>query len=133
MRRKMPTKPKRAAAAGALEKEIATLRLELAEALERQTATSEVLQVISSTPADLEVVFQSLLENATRMCEAKFGNLFLREGDAFRAVAVHGEPAYVESWQREPVIALRNHPGVPLDRLARTNDVVHIHDLKAES
>jgi GAF domain-containing protein len=73
-----------------------------------------------------------MLENATRICEANFSNLFLREGDAFRAVAVHGDPAYVESWQREPLIALRDHPGVPLDRLARSNDILHIHDLTAE-
>ena len=73
-----------------------------------------------------------MLENATRICEAKFSNLFLREGDAFRAVAVHGEPAYVESWKREPLIALHDHPGVPLDRLAHTNEVLHIHDLMAE-
>jgi GAF domain-containing protein len=105
---------------------------DLAESLEQQTATSEILQVISSAPGELERVFQAMLETATRICEAKFGNLFLREGDAFRAVAVHGEPAYVESWQREPLIPLRDHPGVPLDRLARTIEVVHIHDLTAE-
>jgi GAF domain-containing protein len=105
---------------------------DLRESLRQQTATADVLKVISSSPGELEPVFQAMLENATRICEAKFSNLFLREGEAFRAVAVHGERAYVESWQREPLIALRDHPGVPLDRLARTDEVLQIHDLMAE-
>src|SRR5207249_7007817 len=81
---------------------------DLSEALEQQTATSEVLRAISSSPGELEPVFQAMLENATRICEAKFGNLFLREGDAFRAVAVHGPTtaSYVEWYRREPVITL---------------------------
>src|SRR5213592_468433 len=87
--RKVPTKGKRAPAEVDLKKEIATLRLELAEALERQTATSEVLQVISSLPGDLEPVFEKMLENATRVCGAKFGTMHLLEGDMVRRVALY--------------------------------------------
>ena len=76
---------------------------DLTEALEQQTATSEVLRVISSSPGELEPVFQAMLANATRICEAKFGTLFCATRTAFRAAALHNAPpAYAEARRREP-------------------------------
>src|SRR3974377_1194469 len=105
---------------------------ELSEALEQQTATSEVLKVISSSPGELDPVFDAMLENATRICEATYGNLFLREGSNFRSVAVHSKKGHADSWRRNPIIDLRDNPGVPLDRVAKTKQVVHISDLRMD-
>jgi GAF domain-containing protein len=105
---------------------------DLSEALEQQTATSEVLKVISSSPGELEPVFNAMLENATRICEATFGHLWLFEGNAFRGVAVHSEQSYADYRRRNPMIDLRGHPGVPLDRLAKTKQVVHVPDLRTD-
>jgi signal transduction histidine kinase/CheY-like chemotaxis protein/HAMP domain-containing protein len=115
-----------------LEKKVEQRTHELSESLEQQTATSEVLRVISSSPGDLQPVFETMLANATRLCEAKFGDLFLREGDAFRAVAVHGPPRVVEWLQRKPVVDVRDHPLLPLARVTQTKEVLHIADLTAE-
>ena len=104
---------------------------ELSEALEQQTATSEVLRVISSSPGNLKPVFQAMLENATHVCEAKFGILWLREGDGFRSVALHNlPPAYAEQRQREPVI--RPGPGTGLHRVVKSKQVSHVADVRAE-
>ena len=101
---------------------------ELTESLEQQTATSEVLRVISSSPGELEPVFQAMLANATRICEAKFGTLWLREGDAFRAVALHNAPpAYAEARRRE--LRLRPPPDTALGRATSTKQVVQIDDI----
>src|SRR5262249_5605313 len=101
---------------------------ELTEALEQQTATSEVLHVISSSPGELEPVFQAMLENATRICEAKFGDLYLRDGDAFRMAATHNSPsAYAAARRRDPL--LRPPPDAPLGLVAMTKQVAHITDI----
>ena len=76
---------------------------DLSESLEQQTATSEVLKVISSSPGELEPVFQAMLENAMRICEANFGMLFRVENGAVSAAAMFGvPPAFAEFWQRGP-------------------------------
>ena len=104
---------------------------DLTESLEQQTATSEVLRVISSSPGELEPVFQSMLENATRICEAKFGNLLLYDGDAFRLTAVYGAPpAWAEEHRRNPIF--RPTPDIPLGRVAATKRVVHVADVARE-
>src|SRR5262249_5533575 len=103
---------------------------DLSEALEQQTATSEVLKVISSSPGELGLVFNAMLANATRICEATFGNLFLREGSLFRAVAVHSKKNYSNYYRRDPIVDLRDHPNVPLSRLALSKQVLHIPDLR---
>src|SRR5262249_52270280 len=106
---------------------------ELSESLEQQTATSEVLKVISSSPGELEPVFNAMLANATRICDAAFGNLFLREGpNMFRAVATHNERGYDDYLRPNSVVDLRDNPGVPLDRVAKTKQVVHIPDLRTD-
>jgi two-component system, NtrC family, sensor kinase len=105
---------------------------ELRESLEQQTATSEVLRVISSSPGELEPVFEAVLENATRICEAKFGNLLLYDGGAFRIAAMHGAPsAWGELRRRDPVLRI-NHPKNPLVRVAATRQLQHIADIRME-
>src|ERR1700676_5096527 len=87
----------RVSSAAGRETEVARLTRELNDALERQTATAEVLRVISSSPGDLQPVFATMLANATRICEAKFGTFYLPEGSGLRLVAAHGvPPAFAE-------------------------------------
>jgi GAF domain-containing protein len=103
---------------------------ELSESLEQQTATSEVLQVISSSPGDLQPVFATMLENAVRICDAKLGALYRREADRVRLVAMHGvEPALKEKLQGR---LLRPAPNTVLGRIARIKETVHIADVLAE-
>ena len=106
---------------------------DLTEALEQQTATSEVLQVISRSPGELEPVFRAMLENAIRVCQAKFGIMFLYDGEAFRTAALHGvSPAYAEARRKKIFVVRDLHPNVPVARVARTNEVVHIADATLE-
>jgi hypothetical protein len=99
---------------------VAALTSELEEAREQQEAPSEVLNVISSSPGELAPVFDAMLANAVRICEARYGVLYLRDGDAFRAVATteNAPPAYVEA--RKSELRLQPSPDGPLGRVVRT-------------
>ena len=114
-----------------LERKVDERTRELSESLEQQTSTSEVLRVISSSPGTLEPIFDAMLTNATRICEAEFGYLWLAEGDGFRAVAMHGvPPAFAAKREREPL--LYPAPDIPLGRLAHDKKVIQVADITAE-
>jgi two-component system NtrC family sensor kinase len=103
---------------------------ELREALQQQTATSEVLQVVSSSPGDLQPVFEAMLANATRLCEASYGVMWLREGDAFRSAAIHGPlpEAYVQQWRSGTLV--RTGPDAPMMVVAQTRQPVQVPDMR---
>ena len=105
---------------------------ELAESLEQQTATSEVLRVISSSPGELKPVFNAMLENAVRLCEAEFGHLFLYEGEAFHTTALHSASRVFAEVRRRPVVLREVHPDNPLAVITRTKAVVHTADVRIE-
>ena len=103
---------------------------ELTEALEQQTATSEVLRVISGSPGELEPVFQAMLANATRICEAKFGVLNLYDGSVFEIAAHYNvPPAFVETGLRK---VIRPHPSSAHAKVVQTKQVVHIEDRRRQ-
>ncbi|HET7804422.1 MAG TPA: GAF domain-containing protein [Pseudolabrys sp.] len=104
---------------------------DLSESLEQQTATSEVLKTISSSQGELEIVFQTLLANATRICEAAFGSMLQLDGDMFRRVALHNAPAaFAEFHARAPLVDPQQVSD--LKRVVETRQVVHVADTAAE-
>jgi len=104
---------------------------ELRESLQQQTATSEVLKVISSSPSELEPVFQAMLANATKLCAAKFATLYLYEGDAFRTATMYNvPPALAEVRRRDPLF--RPEPESALYRVRSSKRMVHIPDITVE-
>jgi class 3 adenylate cyclase len=105
----------------------AELQKQLAEALEQQTAASEVLKIISSSPGDLQPVFQAMLESTVRVCEAKFGHMYLYEQDAFRLVANLNVPApLVEFQERRDSFPPRS--GGLLERVLQDKRVIRVAD-----
>jgi two-component system NtrC family sensor kinase len=104
---------------------------DLTESLEQQTATSEVLKVISSSAGELEPVFDTMLRNATRLCGAEFSLLYLSEGDVFRTVSLYGvPPAFAEQRRLNPI--LHPSPGTALGRVLATKQMAYIPDVMAE-
>src|SRR4030088_659904 len=114
-----------------LENKVEQRTAQLSESLEQQTATSEVLQVISSSPGELEPVFQKMLENATRVCGAKFGTMVLYEGDLVRRAALYNVPPAFAALQKTQV--WRPHPESGLAAVIRTHQVVHIDDVRSSA
>jgi GAF domain-containing protein len=101
---------------------------DLTESLEQQTATSEVLEVISSSPGELQPVFQKMLENATRVCEANFGIMNLWDGEQFHSVADHNIPPAFAAYREQT--ALRPHPDSSLAAVVRTHQAAQVHDIR---
>jgi two-component system NtrC family sensor kinase len=114
-----------------LKKKLDLRTRELNEALEQQTATSEVLRVISSSPGELGPVFETMLENAVRICEAKFGTMYRYDGDMFHPAAVLNAPPTLSEFLQQRG-AFKPPSGTPLDRLLRMKSVVHSADDSAE-
>ena len=108
--------------------EVARLTRQRDEALEREKATADVLRVISSSPGQLELIFQAMLENATRLCEASFGNMLLYEAGLLRRVAFHNTPPkYKEHNEKQPLLDPEKVPS--LVQLMRTKRPVHVVDM----
>ena len=120
---------RRSSSVAGKEAKVALFKRERDEALEREKASAEVLRIISTSPGELKPIFQAMLENAVRVCEAFIGNLYLRDADGFHMVAAHhGSPAYVAARMSDPL--LRPPPDAPLGRLAITKEVVQVADIR---
>ena len=113
-----------------LQQQVSALTRELTEAREQQTATSEVLRVISSSPGELQPVFEAILDNAVRLCGARFGNLALFDGKDLSIAVMHNAPRAFEEWRRgNPVIRLDKSYAGPV---VRTKQFNHVHDLATD-
>src|SRR5262244_3362503 len=134
-RRKESTAPRgRGPSAADMQEQLDRLTLELAEAREHQSATSEVLQVISSSPTELEPVFQAVLANAVHVCEAKFGALYLCDGDLLRRVARYNiPPELVTALRKLNPRIYRVDQATTMARAVRTKQIVHIPDIRKQS
>ena len=113
-----------------LEQRVEQRTRELTKSLAQQMATSEVLQVISSSPGDLQPAFATMLENAVRLCDANFGNIYRWDGDDLHLIASHNTPAaFAEARGRSPN---RPDPATPTGRMIATKTLVHVADIAAE-
>jgi len=110
--------------------QLATRNRDLGEALEQQTATAEVLQVINSSPGDLAPVFDAMLDKATHLCEASYGMLYRYDGKVFHAVALHAVPTAFADFLREPIRADSRNA---LGRLVGGERLVHMPDLREDA
>src|SRR5437868_12825615 len=126
---KRPTSTPPSETVAGLKKQIANLKKQLTaalkDALEHQTATAEVLGVINSSPGDLAPVFDAMLETATRLCSASYGQLATYDGEVFRFVAAHGDAEFAPNLRRDP------HPasdGITWLRILGGENVVHVPD-----
>jgi signal transduction histidine kinase len=111
-----------------LQEQVAFLARELGEAREQQTATSEVLKVISTSPGELKPVFDTILENATRLCDAAWGSLWIYDGEQFHAAALRGAPEAFTAFVRNPLPVANS---AALGEIARGRELIHFEDLAA--
>src|SRR5215813_7090298 len=113
-----------------LQKQVDALTRELKETNERQTATAEVLQVINSSPGDLALVFQAMLEKAMQLCDAKFGILWTYDGGRFLPTALHGLPAAFAEFLDHPIELA---DAAALGDIAQARSFIHIADLASSA